>query len=85
MTESNIQVGDTVKIIGKTLVGGVEKELIPVGTICRVMSILPDRDGRLCYGVKDERMNFQSDSGIWAYYDEKSLEKGAMIWIKSGV
>ena len=81
MTESNIQVGDTVKIIGKTLVGGVEKELIPVGTICRVMSILPDRDARLRYGVKDERMNFR----IWAYYDEKSLEKGAMIWIKSDV
>ena len=32
-----LKIGDTVKVIGKTLdESGEEKELIPIGTICRI-------------------------------------------------
>lgn len=34
-----INIGDTVKIIGKTDIGDHEEELITIGTVCRVVSV----------------------------------------------
>ena len=48
-----LKIGDTVKIIGKTIDGlGEEKELIPIGTICRVMGYYNDDKKGLIVGIR---------------------------------
>lgn len=72
-----INIGDTVKIIGKTACGGYEEvECIPIGTICRVTNI-EDKEKEKIIGV--EPIN---DYPYEYWYLEKDLEKGHMEWIK---
>lgn len=48
-----IKIGDTVKVIGKTLDGsGEEKELIPIGTICRVVGYYNDDKNGQTVGIR---------------------------------
>lgn len=75
-----LKVGDTVKVIGKTLDGGgEEKELIPIGTICRVVGYYNDNKSGLTVGIKPEE-NSIYDVKYW--YLAKDVEKGHMEWIK---
>ena len=48
-----LKIGDTVKVIGKTIDGsGEEKELIPIGTICRVIGYYKDDKNGLTVGIR---------------------------------
>ena len=48
-----LKIGDTVKVIGKTLDGsGEEKELIPIGTICCVVGYYNDDKNGLTIGIR---------------------------------
>ena len=72
-----INVGDTVKVIGKTTCGGYEEvECIPIGTICRVIGVDEDSNGTY-YDI--EPIN---DYRYPYWYAEKDLEKGHMEWVK---
>ena len=46
-----IKVGDIVKVTGKTLCGGEEKECIPIGTICRVVETEDNAKGKPIIGI----------------------------------
>ena len=70
----NISVGDTVKVIGTTDIGGIEKELIHIGTICKVIEV--DKSGE----VFCVRPINNSQEGYW--YLGKDLEKSHMEWVK---
>lgn len=79
-----INVGDTVKVIGKTLDGsGEEVELIPIGTICRVEDVDDDENGRFVEIIPINRNAKDGYISHWGYwYLEKDLEKGHMEWVK---
>ena len=50
-----LKIGDTVKVIGKTLDGrGEEKELIPIGAICRIVGYYNDDKKGLTVGIRPE-------------------------------
>ena len=68
-----INIGDTVKVIGKTLDGtGEMSELIPIGTICKVSDISDDENGRFIEVVPVDKFKL-----LWGYwYKEDELEKG---------
>ena len=76
-----IKVGDTVKVIGKTVVFDadngreIEIELVPIGTICTVTDFVEEHSD---YHVvpKDSFI----EHGYWYYAD--ALEKGHMEWIR---
>lgn len=75
-----LEIGDTVKVIGKTLDGsGEEKELIPIGTICRVVGSYNDDKEGLIVGIKPEE-NSTYDVEYW--YLACDVEKGHMEWVK---
>lgn len=75
-----LKIGDTVKLVGTTgiIENGVvvEKELIPIGTICEVTSI-DNEEEKTLYGVT-------SKNGIKTeyWYYEEDLEKGSLEWVK---
>ena len=71
-----INVGDTVKVIGKTMCGEAEMECIPVGTICEVIDV-EDGDNERIVGVQPI---YDYHYPFW--YLEKDLEKGRLEWIK---
>ncbi len=71
-----INKGDFVRITGKNLFHGTEKALLPVGTICRVESVLCDGDLELLPQYHDNR-SFGSSTYV---YPVTSVEKGAMLW-----
>lgn len=75
-----LKVGDTVKVIGKTVDGsGKEKELIPIGTICRVMGYYNDDRKGLTVGIRPE----DAPCYIGEYwYLVCDVEKGHMEWVK---
>ena len=75
---AEINVGDTVKVLGLTNCGGLEKELIPIGTICKVINIESDEEGVVAELVALDKPN--DELGYW--YDIKDLEKGHLEWIK---
>lgn len=69
-----LKIGDTVKIISKTLEGDNMRELFPIGSIGRVTEDgLTERDGTPYYGITRNNVTF--------YYLENELEKGHMEWI----
>ena len=73
-----LKVGDTVKVIGKTIGGdGIEKEYFPIGSICIVLSTERNKEGRLLIEIST---NKNDDCGYW--YFENDLEKGHMMWVK---
>lgn len=46
-----LKIGDTVKVISKTLCNNEMKELITIGTICKVTEIDYEKDGTPYYGI----------------------------------
>lgn len=46
-----LKVNDLVKVISKTSCSDEIKELIPIGTICKVIEICYEEDGTLYYGI----------------------------------
>lgn len=75
-----LNIGDTVKVIGKTLDGsGEEKELIPIGTICRVVGCYNDDKNRLIVGIKPEE---NSTYNLKYWYLASDVEKRHMEWVK---
>lgn len=44
-------IGDTVKVIDRTLCGGIRTEVIPIGTVCVIVEIDHEDDGRPYYGL----------------------------------
>lgn len=72
-----LKITDTVKVISKTNCGGIMKELIPVGTICIIVSEHKDKDGSIYYGVTP----FHNRNDLF-YYLESELEKGSLQWVK---
>lgn len=70
-----LKVGDTVKVIDKTMCDDTLKELIPIGTICTVTEICNEKDNSIFYGItpKDRKYTF--------YYLENELEKGELVWV----
>ena len=70
-----LKIGDTVKVIRITNTG----ELIPIGTICTVLEVRKELDGKYYYGIGDNRFHSKSVNG---YYLENELEKGHLEWVK---
>lgn len=76
-----LNVGDTVKVIGKTVDGsGKEKEYIPIGTICRIISMDNDKKEGLLVEITPEKEYLYSNYGYW--YLTCDVEKGHMEWVK---
>lgn len=75
-----LKITDTVKVISKTNCGGIMKELIPVGTICIIVSEHKDKDGSIYYGVTP--LHNRNDL---FYYLESELEKGSLQWVKEKI
>ena len=71
-----IKVGDSVKVIGTSMCGGRECELIPIGTVCIVQEVDELIDGT-CVLIRDPYKN-----DFW--YLEKDVEKGHVVtrWVK---
>lgn len=64
-------IGDIVKIISKTELNGESKELLLIGTICRIEEVCQENDGTPYYGITPIN---QED--VPFYYLEKELERG---------
>lgn len=71
-----LQIGDTVKVISKTLCNNEMKELITIDTICKVTEIGYEKDGTPYYGICPLNSN-----NYPYYYLESELEKGKLVWI----
>lgn len=76
-----IKVGDNVKVIGTTICGGIEKECIKIGTICRVVGTEMDKKVGLIVGlIPEKQLPFKGYGEYW--YLEKDVEKGHCEWVK---
>lgn len=73
-----LKVGDTVKVISKTMCNGEEKEFIPIGTICKVTEICKEDHNSPYYGITPK-------DGYTFYYLESELEKGNLVWIPENI
>ena len=74
-----LKVGDTVKVIGKTLNGANEMvEIIPIGTIGKVITIENEKEEVIAEVVAVPHTF--DDCGYW--YKENELEKGKLVWVK---
>lgn len=71
-----LKVGDTVKVIGEATTG---HNLIRYGTICTVLTVNKELDGKYYYGIGDNGFHSKSVNG---YYLENELEKGHLEWVK---
>ena len=73
-----IKVGDTVKVTGKTTIFEdgevVEKELIPTGTVCKVIETHKDKkNGLLVDIVPESELSYKVYEEFW--YAEKDVQK----------
>lgn len=72
---SKIKVGDTVRVVGKTTCGtGQKEELIEIGTICEVISVIEG----------DVELIPKAKMCVWNagfFYPISSVEKGREIWL----
>lgn len=72
---SKIKVGDTVRVVGKTIGGsGQAEELIEIGTVCEVVSVIEE----------DVELIPKAKMCIWNagfFYPTSSVEKGREIWL----
>lgn len=76
-----IKVGDTVKVIGTTIIGEIEKELIKINTICKVVGVENNEKYGLIVGLIPEReLPYKGYEEYW--YLEKDVEKGHLEWVK---
>lgn len=74
-----LKVGDTVKVRGTTLCGGMDTECIPIGSICVVTGKEIDEcHGRVYYEIRP-KTNVGFNTPFW--YLENDLEKGHYEWI----
>lgn len=72
-----LKVGDTVKVIGTTMVETRETEAITIGTLCKVTDTDTDEKfGQIC----EITTMFGNPVSYW--YAEKDLEKGHIEWVK---
>lgn len=72
-----LEIGDMVKVIGKTLDwSGEEKELVPIGTICRVIENCHDSS---IIGIVPTDSAFYNGA-YW--YNVSDVEKGHFEWVK---
>ena len=70
-----LNIGDTVKIISKTLgIDGEEHEYLPIGSIGRLKEICCEDDGSHYYAIEVNGNTF--------YYLRDEIEKGHMEWVK---
>ena len=69
-------IGDTVKITSKTEVNGEIKELLPIGTVCKIKEVCKEDDGTPYYGITPI-----NKEDVPFYYLEKELERGRLEWI----
>lgn len=70
------EVGNYVKVISKTISGGRSKELILIGTICKIKEVCQEYDGTPYYGITPI-----DKEDVPFYYLEKELEKGQIVWV----
>ena len=78
---SKIKVGDTVKIIGTTIVGdNRDATPIPIGTICNVTAVDIAEDGIEYFSVLGDSPKTEMFGEY--LYTEDALEKGKLVWIK---
>ena len=78
-----IKVGDTVKVIGKTICGIAEAECIKIGTICKVIEVADNEKGKQIVAlVPLEEFHGFNDYYVEWWYDEKDVEKGHLKWVK---
>lgn len=71
-----LKVGDTVKVISTASTG---VELIRLGTICTVLTVSKEIDGKYYYGLTENKLYGSTING---YYLEDALEKGHLEWIQ---
>lgn len=81
MIDRMLCIGDTVRVVAPA--GGhcdpqVKTEYIKIGTICKVMSVEYEGNGKICYEIRP----INDYDYIGFYYHEEELEKGEMRWIK---
>lgn len=70
-----LKIRDTVKVKDKTLCGGIEKECIPIGTICRVVGTnYDDREGFTVGIIPETRLPYSGYGEYW--YLACGVEKG---------
>lgn len=77
-----LKIGDTVKIIDRTLCGGIKTEVIPIGTVCVIVEIDHEDDGRTYYGLMKGTDTLGERIIADGYYLEEELEKGHLEWVK---
>ena len=70
------EIGSFVKVMSKTISGGKAKELIPIGTICKIKEVCQEDDGTPYYGITPI-----DREDVPFYYLEKELEKGQLVWV----
>lgn len=75
-----LNIGDTVMVKGKTMVGDEIKEPIMIGTICRVVGIENNEKEGLSVCIIPEN-SFYSGYGEYWYF-ASDVEKGHWEWIK---
>lgn len=70
------KIGDTVKVISKTEVNDELRELLPIGTICKIKEVREEDDGTPYYGITPI-----DKEDVPFYYLKKELERGQIVWI----
>lgn len=75
-----LNIGDNVKVNGTTMCGGVEKECIPVGTVCRVVGRYKDENGLTVGIIPVNELPYKGEGEYW--YLERDVEKGHFERIK---
>lgn len=76
-----LKIGDTVKVIDRTLCGGIKTEVIPIGTVCVIVEIDHEDHGQAYYGLIEGTKIQKIPDDPW-YYLEEELERGRLVWIK---
>lgn len=75
-----LNIGDTVMVKGKTMIGDEVKEPIMIGTICRVVGLENSEREGIIVGIVPENSLYNGYGEYW--YLACDLEKGHWEWIK---
>lgn len=76
-----LKIGDTVKVIKATMYQGEKTELIPIGTICRIVEIEHYKNEVKTVGIVPESsLPYNGFGEFW--YLESEVEKGHMEWVR---
>lgn len=71
--------GDIVKVIKPTTYLEEKRELIPIGTICRIIEVLYEKNGVTYYELEQ----IYPTSNYTFCYLKDEIEKGYLRWIKA--